>query len=192
MNYLQFESNPNPSWERFLEALRTTLSEVKPSRVRPENTLVVSEATEVVYGIVPHDSLGGFALVAATGEMQTALFWAAIGSLEYHDDLDLGWGHYTAWRADGPSVPIEELVLRFHHELSRPIRAYFRLQRDRVVRLECELLGGDINDHPQLVLRRSRKVFSGPLQEVVVESSLTSMEPLPVQVKPEVGRWRAA
>lgn len=79
---------------------------------------VTGEGPEVEIVIVPHRDLGGVSLVVWNDSRATELRWAQIGSLEYHDDIDLGIAvarveHQGEWK---PGLR-EEL----RRELRRPI-----------------------------------------------------------------------
>lgn len=63
---------------------------VRPADVDEASITRTGEGPDVSIILVPHRALGGLALGLWANAKGIQLFWANVGDLSYHDDIDLG------------------------------------------------------------------------------------------------------
>jgi hypothetical protein len=106
----------------FLASLRATLDRVQPAQVDPAETTLTAEGPFSLIAILPHRALGGVSIVAWRYAVSLRVLWAAIDTLGYHDDLDLGL-EVATFSEDTHGEPWQAAALEcVERELHRPLQ----------------------------------------------------------------------
>jgi hypothetical protein len=106
---------------RGVELLGQVIDSLAPNNVDPSSVTVTGEGKDVGIVLIPHQDLGGYALVLWLDDQQAALGWAGVGDLTSHDDIDL-----AQW------------VVRYKHPEHRDaemLHAALRAEFDRSIRV---------------------------------------------------------
>lgn len=118
--------------DQVADVVREVIRRVRPANVDEAAITRTGEGPDVSIILVPHRALGGLAVGLWADAKGVQLFWAKVGDLSYHDDIDLGITiGELPWADDWE----KQLVVALETELRRPInlRSRKRLLRSTLV-----------------------------------------------------------
>ncbi len=104
--------------DQVADVVRNVIRRVRPANVDEAAITRTGEGPDVSIILVPHRALGGLTLGLWADAKGVQLFWANVGDLSYHDDIDLGITvRELPWADDWE----KQLVAALETELRRPI-----------------------------------------------------------------------